>query len=645
MKQYLQIFSFRCLAVILAVLALSVEKTEAQSATVSNPLAIGAKNCNGGSTAGYKAFSYDSSTKKLTQINANCTPSLASPGFNPLGGSIAFNPKDQKVYYIETTTGNNSIIWSWLPGSCPTGSAPVQYNLSTFTVGLEFNAYTGDGYFLNFSTGAAPYTMTLTKVTSFSPFVIGAAQTIVMPTGVNVWKQNGDIVITPTGKMYFVADNKFFTLDYSTYGTGTLNAQYIDTLKPGTGNNVIGLSFANGNFVTSVQGSSCSYQQLDITTSTGLINTQPASLAGGVQFTAFDMASMITGIGAAKTLSSVNFISGNAYRLTYDIKVKNYGNVNLSSVQVTDNLASVFGSAFVSASVAAVGTLPAGLTINPFYNGNSITTIFSIGGTMSAYPSDSAIVRVTVNVNNLVPTTTYKNSAIATASGSVFLNNVRDSSINDATLNPDPSGTNVPDVLGQGTPTPFNLATWLILPNKIESFEVANENNRLNFDLSLGSESPANKIFIEESFDGSTFKTLGSINSKGEGSHEYTYTHARPGAQNKAFYRLRVVSSAGESLYSVIKKVVFNNEIEINATVGPNPFNEILTIETQLASQMTVKYKLLDFSSRIQNAGSFQGHVGYNKFEITNLATVTPGIYVLDVYFGNVHKVYKVVKR
>ena len=65
-----------------------------------------------------------------------------------------------------------------------------------------------------------------------------------------------------------------------------------------------------------------------------------------------------------------------------------------------DSVAKVFGSSFVSASVAAIGSLPAGLTINPLFNANTDAKIFTAGGTMIATPSDSAILRVTVNLNN-----------------------------------------------------------------------------------------------------------------------------------------------------------------------------------------------------------------------------------------------------
>jgi hypothetical protein len=119
------------------------ENTFAQSATVSTPLAIGRNSCNG-ATSYYNAYNYNVTSNKLIQTSStNCAPSLANPGFSANSGSVAFNPKDQMVYYIETTTGNNSVVWKWSPDpsvSCPTAKLAATYTYTnTFVVGLDFS--------------------------------------------------------------------------------------------------------------------------------------------------------------------------------------------------------------------------------------------------------------------------------------------------------------------------------------------------------------------------------------------------------------------------------------------------------------------------------------------------------------------------
>jgi uncharacterized repeat protein (TIGR01451 family) len=614
----------------------------AQSATVSNPLAMGA-NCGGGGN-NFKSFTYDSTLKKLTQIGANCTPNLAAPGFNPGGGSIAFSPKDQKVYYIETTTGNNSIVWSWTPGVCPTGGqAPIYTYASTFIVGLEFDTRTGDGYQLEFSTGSAPYTISLRKVTSFGPpLVAGASQNIVLPPGKTIYKQSGDIVITPTGQMYLALDNKLFSLDYSTYGTGTLNAVFMDTLNVGANKDVIGIAFAQGNLIASAVGSAgCSYKQLDVTTGTGLVTMQNVTLAAGT-FASYDMASLVTGIGVAKKLNSVSLLAPNTYRIAYDIKVKNYGNVNLNSVQLVDSVSKVFGTSFVSASVAALGTLPSGLTLNPLYNGSTVNTIFSAGGTMKASPADSAIVRVTVNLLNPNILTTYYNSAIGTATGSIFANNVRDSSDNRGNLNPDVSGTNVPDIPGQGVPTPITPALWLLLKNEVVDFNVKSIGKADRLHWTLQNQEEGTVTTVQRSADGISFSDLVTLESNGAASQEFTWDDNTPLPANN-FYRLKVTTLANGVKYSGV--VIIRKQDESQLTVLPNPFKESIRFTVKLEKAQRVSYKVRNFMAAVLLNGESYGQIGNNEVSISSLEKLPAGTYILEVESGDQHYFKKIMKQ
>jgi len=611
-----------------------------QSATVNNPLAIG-QNCGGGGN-NFKSFTYDSTTRKLTQIGSNCNPSLQSPGFNPGGGSIAFSPKDQKVYYIETTTGNNSIVWSWTPGTCPVSNqAPIYTYASTFIVGLEFNAQTGDGYQLEFSTGSAPYNIYLRKVTSFAPLTTGAVQQIMLPAGKKIWQQNGDIVITPTGSMYFILNNKMFSLDYSTYGTGVLNANFIDTIKNGAGNNVIGLSYAAGKFITSVSnsGSTCFYNQIDI--SSGVADVKSASVTSGT-FIAYDMATMVTGIGVAKKLSSLSLTGTNQYKVVYDIKVRNYGNVNLTAVQVMDSVKKVFGTSFVSASLAAVGTMPAGLTLNPLYDGNTVCSIFAAGSTMKATPSDSATVRITVDLNNPNILTTYFNSAIATGTGTIFSNNVRDSSDNQASLNPDVSGTDIPDFKGEGVPTPITPVTWLLLPNKVVDFNAKRSGDLVNISWSLDNQEAGTTTQLQRSADGISFENLVTLGSRDASHQDYSWQDKHPLSSNN-YYRLQLISPGGSKLYSgvvIIRKL----EEQTVITASPNPFLHSFRFSLDLEKAGKLNYRIRNFTGSVMQSGTYNAHEGSNEIEISSTDNMPAGNYILEINAGEKYYYRKMVK-
>jgi uncharacterized repeat protein (TIGR01451 family) len=613
----------------------------AQTATVSNPLAIG-QNCGGGGS-NFKSFVYDSVAKVLKQVGANCSPSLASPGFNPGGGSIAFSPKDQKLYYIETTTGNNSIVWGWTPGVCPTGSQAAIYTYSnTFIVGLEFNTITGDGYQLEFSTGSAPYNIYLRKVTSFGPpLVAGPAVQIVLPSGVTINQQNGDIVITPTGKMYFVLDNKMFSLDYSTYSSGILNANFIGPINTGTGNNIIGLCYVNGNFIASVQGSGCSYKQIDISSGSAVL--QPVTLFTGT-FVSYDMATMITGIGAAKRVTSLSSTGAGTYRVDYDIKVKNYGNVDLNAVQLIDSVAKVFGITFINASVAAVGVLPGGLTLNPTFDGLTDARIFAAGSTMKASPADSAVVRLTVNLNNPNKAATYLNSAIATATGAIFGNLVRDSSDNQMTLNPDVSGTDVPDSKGESVPTPLSPSTWLLLPEQITGLTARKQGTTIELRWNLQNQEDGTQLLIQRSSDGMVFENVGKLFTFNQPGQAYQWVDRGPGTGDN-YYRL-ALSSSNRSIPSYSETVVIRKLPDlVTIMVSPNPFVNSLQAKITMERPEMIHYRLLDFVSAVIQQGNMTGHTGVNTINIDVTGVRSSGAYILETIVGNRHYYHKIIRE
>jgi uncharacterized repeat protein (TIGR01451 family) len=118
-------------------------------------------------------------------------------------------------------------------------------------------------------------------------------------------------------------------------------------------------------------------------------------------------------IGVAKAVTSGPTNNGNGtYSLTYTIKVKNTGNVNISNVQVTDNLATSFsGATFTVTAVSA-----SGLTANGSYNGS--TNVNLLNGTGSLTVGQQATITLTINVTpgtNLGP---YTNVAVGSANRS-----------------------------------------------------------------------------------------------------------------------------------------------------------------------------------------------------------------------------------
>lgn len=418
-----------------------------QPATVSNPIGVGVSTCTG-SLHQNMEFNFNPATNTLSN-SVTCIPSLASPGYNSSAASVAFNPADGLLYYIRYT-GSNSYVYRWAPNTCPSGLAVNRVFNNQFVGGVAFDP-SGVGWQMNFTGSSAPYGVTLQKV-DFATGVVGAQANVILPPGVKIGSQTGDLIYSPSGILYFAFDNKLLTVNPSSYPGGPLNATFIDTIQLGAGNKLVGLAYSEGKLLASVRGSSsCFYREINNMTG----DTSVIKYTGS--YSAKDLTSVISGVGAAKSLSSaIPTGTTGVYDLKYDIVVSNFGNVPVNSVQLTDNLASVYGLLNVSnVSLSWVGTAPAGFTLNPAYNGTTNTNLFTTNtNTLPNYPvaNSTFTVRVNVRVAGIVPGVVYNNNAVVTATGykSVAL---RDVSTNGS--DPDLNTNDKPDDAGESQPTPF----------------------------------------------------------------------------------------------------------------------------------------------------------------------------------------------
>lgn len=617
-----------------------------QNAVKSTPLGIG-KAC-GTNKDSFRLLTYDDPTNTLT-VSYKCKPSLgggtpSGPGFSSSAGSIAFNPKDQKVYYIATTTGNESFVYSWVPNLCPATTQVYDYYYSTqFVVGLDFDplSTTGDGYQLEFTGSAAPYNLFLRKV-NFASNYFGPSVQITLPAGKKIYQQRGDIIFTPQGALYFAFDDKLFNVNFSNYGSGSVTASYIDTLAFASGYHLTGISYANGKFIGSAQnsGSGCTFKEIDI--SSGTASMTNVALSNG-SYTAIDMATLINGIGVAKKIYSVAPWGATKWIVQYDIKIKNFGNSILNNVQLVENLTAVFGAMVSNVSLAAVGTLPAGLTLNGSFDGTTNTNIF-VGGSSSILntsPADSATVRVTFVLNNPSTTTTYYSSSIGSATDKLFGTSISDSSNNDTGLRSDLNANGVPDDANEDIPTPLKIANWIFLANNILDFNGNYKDKKVNLHWTLTNTEEGLIAGVQRSSNGKDFQTLAVVPIKESSLQEtYTWMDNSPFA-NDNFYRIEFKRKNGSLFYSEVLPITIKSARTMDLLVSPNPFGDNVYFSVNLERPQKVQYRLLSMDSKLMASGTKTGEVGNNKFNIENLSALPRGTYLLQTIIGDetLHKV------
>jgi LPXTG-site transpeptidase (sortase) family protein len=161
-------------------------------------------------------------------------------------------------------------------------------------------------------------------------------------------------------------------------------------------------------------------------------------------------------IGIAKELVGIETVSVGTYDLTFNVLVRNYGNVTLHDVNVTDSLTDTFAVPVGhEETMFSVLSIDGTLAVNSGYNGVSDTELLDDGVTLA--PGAEGTVTIVVRV---VPTRNYfENSAVASGVSPTD-ETTTDTSQNGE--NPDFDGDG--DVLDDNVPTPFNFGSKIFDP-------------------------------------------------------------------------------------------------------------------------------------------------------------------------------------
>lgn len=452
---------------LLALLCFVTPGVIAQTATVTQPFAVGRTSCGSGThQIHYYNYNGTSNSISLASTPVACVPQLryGATNFTFTSGlsSISYNPKDQNIYYLYTRLSNlRTFVWRWPIGSCPTSTSPRLDTLRSFAydiLGVTFDK-NGNGYMLEFSLTGPPYTALLRSI-DFTTGTYGQADTLDLTGGAKIYSTGtGDVAMSPSGQMYFVVDNKLFTPDYSAYGgpNKKITCTYIDTVRS-PGGNLVGLTFAEGELIAAYQGGGCRFREIaPMTGDTTIISSSTTRSTS-------DFASVISGVGVSKSIFSVTPTGvPNQYDVDYDVRVQNYGNYPISAVQVNDTLSNINGASNVTLQSVSFISNPAGLVLNASYNGKTNTQLFNGSGSLPNYPTSNnfAIIRIRVRLSGILQGVVYNNSATARATG------FSSASLIDRSTNgsvPDLNSNDKPDDAGEDQPTPLLIAVSSFTP-------------------------------------------------------------------------------------------------------------------------------------------------------------------------------------
>ncbi len=156
-------------------------------------------------------------------------------------------------------------------------------------------------------------------------------------------------------------------------------------------------------------------------------------------------------IGIAKQVSDGPTHLGNGlFSLTYEILVKNTGNIPLNSVQVVDDLSTTFAAA---TSFVVTNVTSSHFSVNfPGYDGSAVTTL--LDGTDMLNPGESGTIEVSLNVEPGINLGPHLNTATAEGTSSTGTTVMDDSQ--DGT-DVDPDDPNDTDPTDNNDPTPVGF--------------------------------------------------------------------------------------------------------------------------------------------------------------------------------------------
>lgn len=551
----------------------------------------------------------------------------------------AYNPADHKIYFADVS-GFDTKVYALdynLAGTlaCPSFASPT-YVYDFVLNQLCFDNHGNNYGISNFDPANATASLMRVDIATGAEEP-GTSRTLKFPAGhVPNSLYQGDIVILPNGRMFASFGNAPSILYEmaNLNGADTVNATFLTDLpRP-----CYSIGFVDGSLAMAGSDTSgCYYYTWNIN---GL--SLSSAYTYPLNKTSADMTNLTVAIGSAKKIVGVNKINANTVTVIYQIVVKNKGNILLNNVQVTDDLESVFGVGNIWAAKLSFASNPAGIDLNPAYNGTTDKNLFAPQQVLNNYPVvvDSVVLNLEVTATNLI-TGVYYNSAVASGnigSGTSMIA-VSDSTNNGGADRIDLDGNDVSDDAGENMPTPFSFSIDLPVTGIVLKGTTSGGISHLVW--SIPANENYNRFEVERSEDGRNFKLIGSPFSNG-GALSYNDSATGVGA-NGFHYRVKAIAANNSVVYSNVVYLRLGNGIRFN--VYPNPFRDVIVFDIESDKKSTVTLRVSDVAGKTLVSKNVVVEKGVNQVKLGNLKSLPHGVYLLEITRNSEKTYAKLVKQ
>lgn len=628
-------FTLKCCRLFIAMLI--CQQTFAQNSILVN---FGSNACSN-TVPGFSLIKDPLSAAPTTLTD--CDLSAQLPSY--FSSFVAYNPADNKIYMANISSGVDTKIWVYdmgLPASiaCPVMPASPNYSYSYIANNFEFDNNGNLWAFSNFD--ATLGQCNIDKFDVNTGTVINT-RLVQFPAGnFPTTISSGDFTILPNGRMFAVLGSGICQLyeitNYS--GSATATATYLATMP----RDCYGIAYLNG--LLELTGTdfvgNCYYFDYDIASST--MGTEKVFQNGQMPI---DNTSLSPFIGCTKRLVSSTSIDATTADLVYELYVQNMGNMVLNNINISDNLAAAFlGAGNVSnVEVSFVpGSNGAGLTLNPAYNGTTVTNILSPGQSLPNNIEGSVKhffkLQIKCRAIRLVCGRAYYNSGFATgevgSGANVII--VSDSTNDGDSTMIDPNMNGNPNNAGENTPTIFAYRVLPVRFINVSASLVNSKTSQVNWQVATPMENAA-RFEVEFSSNARIWQRLGTLPVTDYNKSNWQFTHAEI-PTGALYYRIKQTDKDGMVSYSRV--VLLNNKTKMGGyVVYPNPANNFIAISAggSAGSKKTI-IQLYGIAGKLLMSKPL-----VSSAEEINVAAYPDGSYLLKIAGENESETYKVVVK
>jgi hypothetical protein len=606
----------------------------------------------------------------LVNFGSNTCYNSVSPAFsllnNPLGSSpsslaacnlssqlpdfysvfIAYNPKNNKVYVADIRSGTQTKIWVLDVGlpqniACPS-SIPVTptYAYSYISNNFEFDN-NGDLWSLsNYDPTTGQCNMDKFDVNTG---VVINSRVLQFPLGnFPTSVTSGDLTILPNGRMFATLGSfpsRLYEINnYSSTSTNA-SATFLQTMP----NNCYGIAYLNGQLeITGIDFAASLCYYFDYSISTNTLGTQKPFQIGEAPI---DNSSFTPSVGTTKQLLNAVKVNNNTADLTYEIYVRNLGNVVINNINVSDDLTAVFGAGNVSNIQTSFvpGANLAGLALNPFYNGNNVRNILmgaqNLPNQTSANNDYYFKVLLQCRVTNLSPSTNYLNSAVGRGTvgsndnGSLIV--FTDSSNNGPAAVVDPNNNGNASEINENVPTPFNFGLIPVKFVRVTATFTSKTSSLVSWEVATPTVN-AGHFEVEFSTDGRNWKSASQLPITDPSKSRYQYNHSFSNSGN-LYYRIKEIDIDGAYIYSNVV-LLRGKTTDQSFIIYPNPAKDYLQVS--LTGTLNGKYRMEMFDVTGRRLLSKES---YNNTEEINTSSLQDGTYLLKLSYNGDAKTQKIL--